>query len=607
MTKEWTTTDTMRHSAAHVLAAAVLELYPGAKLGVGPVIEHGFFYDFELPKPIGSEDLVKIEKKMREIIARNEAFRREEMPLEEAIIFFKEKKQKFKVELLKDLKTRGTTAVKEEEIQEVDPTRPAIASVYWTGQFVDLCRGPHVRASREIGAFKLTKIAGAYWRGQEKNPQLTRIYGVAFDQETELKAHLAMLEEAERRDHRKLGLELELFTFSPLVGSGLPLFTSRGAFLRRELERFVWELQESLGYERVWIPHLAKSDLYRTSGHWEKFEDDLFHVRSKKASEEFVLKPMNCPHHTQLYAARPRSYRDLPLAFSEVTTVYRDENTGQLQGLTRVRSLTQDDLHIFCRPDQVKKEIKKVYRVIKKFYHTFRMPIRAHLSLHDPKNLQAYLGEEQLWIQAERVLEEVLRETKESYDLGVGEAAFYGPKIDFAARDAIGREWQLATVQLDFNQPERFNLTYVDRDGKEKRPVMIHRAILGSVERFLGILIEHYAGAFPVWLSPVQVSLVPVGSRHKKAAEKFCAWLGEHGVRAWVDQANETVGYKIRKAEKQKVPYMLVWGDKEARGLGPRLAEKKRLVVRRRGRKETVTMTGRQFVKMITEEVAKRK
>lgn len=607
MSKDWTPIDTMRHSAAHVLAAAVLELYPGTKLGVGPVIEHGFFYDMELSQAISIEDLPKIEKKMREIIKRNEAFRREEMPLEDAIAFFKERKQKFKVELLKDLKTKGTTAVNPEEQQDIDPAKASSVSVYWTGSFVDLCRGPHVQASREIGALKLTKVAGAYWRGNEKNPQLTRIYGLAFATEEELRAHLAMLVEAERRDHRKIGVELELFTFSSLVGSGLPLFTPRGAFLRRELENFVLKLQEPLGYERVWIPHIAKSDLYKTSGHWDKFEDDLFHVRSKKTTDEFVLKPMNCPHHTQIYASKPRSYRDLPIAFSEVTTVYRDENTGQLQGLSRVRSITQDDLHVFCRPEQVKREIKNIYNVVKKFYRAFKMPLRAHLSLHDPKQPSKYLGEPALWKQAEMVLEEILKERKESYEIGVGDAAFYGPKIDFVSRDAIGREWQLATVQLDFNLPERFNLTYVDRDGKEKRPVMIHRAILGSVERFLSMLIEHYAGAFPVWLSPVQVSLIPVGARHKKPAEKLGAHLAAQGIRIWVDDANETVGYKIRKSEKQKTPYMLVLGDKETKGLGPRTAERKRFVVRVRGKKETLTMTGKQFIGRVQDEVAHRK
>lgn len=599
--------ETMRHSAAHLLAAAVLELFPAAKLGVGPTVEHGFFYDFELPEPINTEYLPKIEKRMREIQKRNEAFRREEMSIDDAIKFFTDRKQKFKVQLLKDLKTKGTTAMREDEQLEVDSKKPQVASVYWTGNFVDLCRGPHLAATREIGPFKLTKVAGAYWRGNEKNPQLTRIYGLAFATDTELTDHLKMLAEAERRDHRKLGVDLDLFTFSPLVGSGLPLFTARGAFLRRQIEQCVVDLQEPLGYERVWIPHIAKSDLYKTSGHWDKFSDDIFHVRSKKTDDEFVMKPMNCPHHTQIYASRPRSYRDLPVTTAETTSVYRDENTGQLQGLTRVRSITQDDLHIFCRPDQVKAEIKKVYKVIKQFYRIFKMPLAAQLSVHDPEHPEKYLGGNVVWQNAEQVLTEMLKEMKEPYATDVGGAAFYGPKIDFVAQDAIGRKWQLPTIQLDFNLPERFNLVYTDKDGKEKRPVMIHRAILGSVERFLGVLIEHYAGAFPTWLAPVEVSVVPVGSRHVKAAQKLAEAFSKNGIRVFVDDANETVGYKIRKSERQKVPYMLVLGDLESKGLTVKTAEKKRFVIRVRGKKDTVKLTGKQFIKRIIDEVEKKK
>lgn len=607
MPKDQSKIETMRHSAAHVLAAAVLELYPGAKLGVGPIIENGFYYDFALPKPISPDAFQKIEKRMREIMKRNEAFKKEEMSIAKAIKFFKEQKQPFKVELLQDLKSKGTTAIKEDESQDIDTKKKGKATIYWTGKFVDLCRGPHLKTTREIGDFKLTKLAGAYWRGDEKNPQLTRIYGVAFATESELKKHLKMLEEAERRDHRKIGQELDLFTFSPLVGSGLPMFTPRGTFLRRAIEEFVISMQEPLGYKQVWIPHISKSDLYKTSGHWDKFEDDLFHVSSKKSDIEFVLKPMNCPHHTQIYAARPRSYRDLPFTTAELTSVYRDENTGQLQGLTRVRSVTQDDLHVFCTPEQAKDEIKKMYSVIKKFYQTFKMPLRLALSVHDPKNMKAYLGTKAVWEHAEKMLEEVLKELKEKFDKDVGEAAFYGPKIDFVATDAIGREWQLATIQLDFNLPKRFNLVYTDKDGKEKEVVMIHRAILGSVERFLGILIEHYVGAFPTWLSPVQVSVIPVGSAHKEPSEKLAEILKERGLRVSVDGLNETVGYKIRKAEKQKIPYMLVVGDKEAEKLSSRTFVRKSFVVRIRGQKDVKTMTGKKFLEQIEDEIAKRK
>lgn len=580
--------DTIRHSTAHLLAAAVLELYPKTKLGVGPVIENGFFYDFDVRDAEDKQikltpaDLLRIDKRMRELAKGGADFQPEEMPLEAAIKFFSDHGQDFKVELLRDLKTRGTTRVSVEEIQDINQEKPEAVSIYWTGNFVDLCRGPHIGNTRDLGAWKLTSLAGAYWRGHEANPQLQRIYGLAFTSQEELDAYTKMLAEAEKRDHRKIGKELGLFTFSELIGAGLPLFTPRGAFLRRALEQFVLELQEPLGYERTWIPHITKSALYATSGHLEKFTDDLFYVQSKKSADEFVLKPMNCPHHTQIYASTPRSYRDLPIRFSEVTTVYRDENTGQLQGLTRVRSLTQDDAHIFCTPDQVRTEVTKIYKVISKFYKVFKMPLRARLSLHDEAHPEKYLGDKKIWGKAETVLDNLLREFKIKYEEARGEAAFYGPKIDFIASDAIGREWQLATIQLDFNLPERFNLAYVDKDGKEKRPVMIHRAILGSVERFLGVLIEHFAGAFPLWLSPVQVTIIPVGTRHFASARKLGKLLSQSCIRTEVDEARETVGYKIRKAEKQKVPYMLVIGDKEM--------SLKTVAVRRRGQTKVQKM-----------------
>ncbi len=588
--------DTVRHSTAHLLAAAVMELYPGTKLGVGPVVEHGFFYDLQTPQPITAGDLPRIEKRMRKIAERGEAYAREEMPLDQAIAFFTEMGQPYKVELLTDLKEKGTTKIKAEEAQDVDAARPDVASVYRTGKFVDLCRGPHVATTRDLGAFSLTKVAGAYWRGDEKNPQLTRIYGLAFATQEELDAHRKMLEEAEKRDHRKLGAELDLFVYSPLVGSGLPLFTPRGTMLRRALEEFVASLQTKYGYKRVWIPHITKADLYRTSGHWDKFEDDLFHVSSKKSDERFVLKPMNCPHHTQIYASRPRSYRDLPIRYAENTTVYRDENTGQLAGLTRVRAITQDDAHFFCTPEQAEKEIQNVYRVIKSFYKVFKMPLRVQLSVRDPQKPEKYLGGDEVWTMAEGTLKDVLKKNKVDYDIGEGDAAFYGPKLDFIATDAIGRTWQLATIQLDFNQPERFGLEYTAADGTKKRPVMVHRAILGSVERFLGILIEHYAGAFPTWLAPVQVAVIPVGKGHLKAAAKLAKMLAEAGIRAEDDDANESVGYKIRKAEKAKVPYMLVVGDKEK--------ALKKVTVRKRGEQAQKTMMLGAFVKKVQKEIA---
>ncbi|KPJ85532.1 threonyl-tRNA synthetase [Parcubacteria bacterium SG8_24] len=587
-----------RHSAAHIMAAAVMELFPEAKLGIGPAIEHGFYYDIDLPRTLTPEDLKRIEKRMRKIASRGEPFRHQEMPLDEAVAFFRERHQDYKVELLEILKRQGTTSVKEEESQDIDLESPDRVSLYWTGKFVDLCRGPHVESARDIGAFTLRSVAGAYWRGDEKNKMLQRIYGLAFGTEEELAAHLQMLEEAERRDHRKLGAQLELFTFSPLVGPGLPMFTTRGTIMRREIESFVMSLQEPYGYERVTIPHIAKTDLYATSGHLEKFEDDIFYVHSKKTDDRFVLKPMNCPHHTQIYASLPRSYRDLPIRMAEVTAVYRDENTGQLQGLSRVRTITQDDAHVFCTMEQVEDETLFIYKVITKFYAAFRMPLRIRLSTHDPRNMKAFLGSAEVWERAEGVLAGLLKRLGQEFEVGVGEAAFYGPKIDFIARDAIGRDWQLATIQLDFNLPERFSLEYVGQDGEKHRPVMIHRAVLGSVERFLGVLIEHYAGAFPVWLSPVQVQVIPVGKDHWKTARKLRKLLLDEGVRVGYDELRETVGYKIRKAEKLKVPYMLVIGEKEK--------SLRTVNVRIRGKKQEKRMTIKAFVAEVRKRIDKR-
>ena len=589
----------MRHSAAHVLAAAVMELWPEAKLGVGPVVENGFYYDIDPGVTLTPNDLARLEKRMNNIVARGVPFRREEMPIADAISFFRERKQNLKVELLTDLLTKGTTSVREDETQELDAARPNTASIYWTGKFVDLCRGPHVATSKEIGAFKLTKIAGAYWRGDANKRQLQRIYGVVFATAPELEAYLKMQEEAEKRDHRKIGMEQDLFTFSPLVGAGLPLFTPRGTILRRLLEEIVASLNAKYDYERVWIPHITKSDLYKTSGHWEKFGDDIFHVTSKKSDDEFALKPMNCPHHTQIYASRLRSYRDLPIRYAENTTCYRDENTGQLAGLMRVRALTQDDAHIFCTPEQVEKEITGIYQIIKTFYKIFKMPWRVRLSVHDPKQMDKYLGGVEVWEKSVETLKKFLAANKLDYELGVGEAAFYGPKLDFITKDAIGREWQLATAQLDFNLPERFKLEYTDTDGQKKRPVMIHRAILGSVERFLGVAIEHFAGAFPTWLAPVQVALVPVGKEFAAASRKLSALLVGEGMRVETYDPSERVGYNIRKAISMKVPYMLVIGEKEK--------SLKNLTVRARGSQAEKKMTTAQFIKKVKEEIAKNK
>ncbi len=589
----------MRHSAAHILAAAVMELWPGAMLGVGPVVENGFYYDIDPGVTLTPNDLARLEKRMTAIIARGEQFRREEMNISEAVSFFRERKQNLKVELLTDLMTRGTTSVREDEAQEIDAAKPDRVSVYWTGKFVDLCRGPHATSSKEIGAFKLTKIAGAYWRGNANNRQLQRVYGVVFSTKAELDAYLAMQAEAEKRDHRKLGAELDLFIFSPLVGSGLPLFTPAGTILRRLLEDFVWSLNAKYGYERVWIPHIAKLDLYKTSGHAEKFNDDIFYVSSKKSEDQFALKPMNCPHHAQIYASRPRSYRDLPVRYAENTTCYRDENTGQLAGLTRVRSLTQDDAHIFCTPDQVEKEIANIYEIIKTYYKVFKMKLKIRLSIHDPKAMDKYLGGIEVWDKASTTLKKFLADNGLEYELGVGEAAFYGPKLDFMSIDAIGREWQLATAQLDFNLPERFKLEYADADGQKKRPVMIHRAILGSVERFLGVAIEHFAGAFPAWLAPVQVAIVPVGKEFAVACKKLSVLLTAEGMRVEVYDPNERVGHNIRKAITMKIPYMLVVGEKEK--------SLKNLTIRARGSEAEKKMTTGQFISRVKDEIEKKK
>ncbi|MFZ2681533.1 MAG: threonine--tRNA ligase [Patescibacteria group bacterium] len=538
-----------RHSLAHLLAAAVLEMYPDAKRTIGPAIEDGFYYDFEFSTPISETELPKIEKRMRKILTTWKSFERIDVTADEARQEFAG--NPYKTELIDEFAKDGQNL-----------------TFYKSGNYLDLCRGGHIENPKDIDseAFKLTKLAGAYWRGDEKNAQLTRIYGVAFVTKAELDAYLVMQEEAKRRDHRKLGVELDLFTFSPLVGPGLPLFTPKGTILREQLVNFVWSLMKPYGYTRVTIPHMAKSDLYKTSGHWDKFADDIFHVSSKKSEETFVLKPMNCPHHTQIYASRVRSYRDLPLRFSEVTTVYRDENTGQLQGLSRVRSITQDDAHVFCRLDQVKAESLAIYDIITRFYQAFDMPLRLRLSVNDPAKPEAYLGGAEVWETSVGMLKELLDELGQTYEMGVGEAAFYGPKIDFIAKDAIGREWQLATIQLDFNLPERFELEYVDSDNLKKRPVMIHRAILGSLERFMAVMIEHYAGAFPMWLAPEQIRLVTVSDEFASFAADLRAKLDGAGLRVQLDESSEKVGKKIRNAAIEKIPWTIVLGEKEVAG-----------------------------------------
>ncbi|HET8913204.1 MAG TPA: threonine--tRNA ligase [Ktedonobacteraceae bacterium] len=568
--------DRMRHSTAHLMAAAVQALWPEAKFGVGPAVKNGFYYDMELPVSLTPKDLERIELKMRELRKKKLGYERIEVNIDEAIADMSQRNQPFKVELLQLLKERGSTAVVE-ETGDADAVGLSegqggakIVTFYKTGDFVDLCRGPHVQNTMEIGAFKLMSIAGAYWRGKEDNPQLQRLYGTAFETKEELAHYLWLLEEAKKRDHRKLGQELDLFTFSDLVGGGLPLFTPKGTLVRDLLEEFVQSLQEPMGYQRVHIPHITKNDLYKRSGHWDKFQDDIFHV-SGKSGEDFCMKPMNCPHHTQIYASRMRSYRDLPIRLSEVTSVYRDELPGTLHGLSRVRAITQDDAHVFCTQEQVMEEAMRIYTIVEQFYQPFGMELSVRLSLWDERHPEKYLGTPEVWNSAQEQLREVLRSKGAEWVEEVGEAAFYGPKIDFTVKDALDRSWQLATIQLDFNLPERFELEYIAPDGQPTRPVMLHRAVLGSVERFLSVLIEHYAGAFPTWLAPVQAVVVPIADRHldyayevKKQLQELHFGSSRDGLRIEIDDARESMQKKIRNAQLQKIPYMLVIGDKEA-------------------------------------------
>jgi threonyl-tRNA synthetase len=559
----------MRHSLAHIMASAVQSLWPDAKFGVGPVVENGFYYDIDLgDTKISEDDFGRIKEKMRQIIAEDQPFEQYEKPIDEAVAWAEDSDQPYKQELLNDLKRSGTTAAKDLDREELGTIAEGDSSVekvsfYKNGGFTDLCRGPHVESTGKVGAFKLMRVSGAYWRGKEENPQMQRIYGVAFETEKELRQYLNILEEAKKRDHRKLGQELDLFVFSDLVGSGLPLFTPRGTVLREELGRYTQELRAERGFERVWTPSIAKTDLYKTSGHWDKFGDELFLVKSQESSDEFVLRPMNCPHHIQIYASQPRSYRELPLRYMENAADFRDEKTGELHGLSRVRSMTQDDSHVFVREDQIKDVATDLIEAAREMYGRLDMQLKFYLSFRDDS--EAYLGDAKLWERAQATIEELAKENSLDYRVDPGEAAFYGPKIDFIATDALGREWQVATVQLDFVQPERFGLEYVEQDGSTARPVMIHCALLGTIERFLSVYIEHTAGKFPLWLAPEQLRLIKVKDAPELDAfvAEVAAKAKEQGIRVTVDESNESVGKKIRAAELMKVPYTVVVGEKE--------------------------------------------
>jgi len=566
----------MRHSLAHIMAQAVQHLWPQAKFGVGPAIDQGFYYDIDLGDVTISEaDFGTIEKEMRRIIARDLPFTHRDVPVDEAIAWAKETDQPYKIELLNDLKRSGTTIAKELAGEALGSaaegeSKVETVSLYSQGDYTDLCRGGHVESTGKVGAFKLLRVAGAYWRGDETRPQMQRLYGVAFATQAELDSYLQMREEAKKRDHRKLGKELDLYTMSPLVGVGLPLFTPRGTILRDKAAQLSNQLREKYGFAKVWTPHITKKDLYETSGHWAKFGDELFLVTSQETSDKMALKPMNCPHHTQIFASQPRSYRDMPVRYLETTTDYRDEKTGELGGLSRVRSLTQDDSHVFCRPDQIEQEMSNLLACAEELYHIVGMKLRVRLSYRDEG--EGYLGAPELWQSAQAQLKAAVMAKQLDYFEQEGEAAFYGPKIDFMATDAIGREHQVATVQLDFVQPERFGLEYTDEAGDMARPVMIHSALLGSIERFLSVFIEHTAGWFPFWIAPEQVRILTINNTVEDYVDEITSVLKTvvlmrpikyNEVRYTTDMRNESLGKKIREATVVKIPVQIIVGPRD--------------------------------------------
>jgi len=533
--------ETLRHSTSHIMAQAVLELFPGVKLGIGPAIENGFYYDFEMQEQLTPEDLPKIEKKMKEIIKANQKFERIEIKREEAIKLMEEKGEKYKVELLGDIEDEKVT-------------------LYKNGEFVDLCRGPHIDSTEKVKAFKLLSIAGAYWHGLEGNPMMQRIYGTVFPTKDELNKYLKDVEEAKKRDHRKLGKELDLFSIHEEAGTGFVYYHPKGAMVKNVLEQFLKEENLKRGYELVSIPHIAKIDLWNTSGHTNYYKENMYFMQIDE--QDYVVKPMNCPGHILIYKRKTNSYRDLPVRYFELGTVYRYEKSGVLHGLLRVRGFTQDDAHIFCRPEQLEDEILEVLEFITYTMRVFGFEYEINLSTRPEK----FAGTVENWEHATSILQKTLQDRNLPFQIDAGAGVFYGPKIDIKLKDALGRVWQGPTVQVDFNLPERFNLSYVAKDGSKKTPVMVHRAILGSIERFLGALIEHYAGAFPTWLAPVQVLVLPISDKHGKYAQKICQELTQKNIRAEVDLRQEKIGAKIRDAQMQKVPYMLIIGDKEVEG-----------------------------------------
>ncbi|MBQ5669260.1 MAG: threonine--tRNA ligase [Tidjanibacter sp.] len=570
---------TFWHTSSHLLAEALQELYPGIKFGIGPSIENGFYYDVDSPTPITEGDLVKIEKKMEELARTKEDVVRREVPKAEALETFKAKGDQYKVELIE--------ALEDGKI-----------SFYTNGSFTDLCRGPHLPNTGVIKAIKLTSIAGAYWRGDEKNKMLTRIYGITFPKKALLDEYLAVLEEAKKRDHRKLGKELELFTFSQRVGQGLPLWLPKGADLRGRLENFLKAVQKKYGYEQVITPHIGQKELYVTSGHYAKYGKDSFQpIHTPYEGEEFLLKPMNCPHHCEIFKFKPRSYKDLPLRFAEFGTVYRYEQSGELHGLTRVRGFTQDDAHLFVRPDQLLQEFENVIDIVLYIFKTLKFDeFTAQISLRDPNNKEKYIGTDENWEKAEQAIIQASAEKGLKTVVEYGEAAFYGPKLDFMVKDAIGRKWQLGTIQVDYNLPERFDLTYTGADDKPHRPIMIHRAPFGSMERFVAVLLEHTGGKFPLWLAPTQCVVLPISEKYNDYAEKVSKYLNNCDIRSEIDNRNEKIGRKIRDNELKKIPFLLIVGEKE---------ENEGLVsVRQQAVGDKGQMSAEAFAQMIKEAVA---
>ena len=570
---------TFWHSSSHLMAEALELLYPGVKFGIGPAIEIGFYYDIDLgDRVIAESDLKRIEDKMLELAKEKQHFVRREVSKEEAMKTYSDKGDQYKCELIRDLEDGTIT-------------------FYTNGSFTDLCRGPHLVDTSVIKAVKLTSIAGAYWRGNEKNKMLTRIYGVTFPQKKLLDEYLIFMEEAKKRDHRKIGKELELFAFSQKVGQGLPLWLPKGAHLRERLENFLRIVQKKGGYLPVITPHIGQKELYVTSGHYAKYGADSFQpIHTPQEGEEFLLKPMNCPHHCEIYKTKPRSYKDLPLRFAEFGTVYRYEQSGELHGLTRVRGFTQDDAHIFCRQDQIKEEFNKVIDIVLYIFKTLDFKdFTAQISLRDPENKEKYIGSDENWEKAERAIIESAQEKGLNTVIVLGEAAFYGPKLDFMVKDAIGRKWQLGTIQVDYNLPERFDLEYIGSDDKKYRPVMIHRAPFGSMERFVAVLIEHTGGKFPLWLAPDQAVILPVSEKYNEYAKKVVDLLTNNDIRALIDDRNETIGKKIRENELKRIPYILIVGEKEA--------EAGTVSVRRQGEGDKGTMTPDNFVEVVNREI----